>query len=140
MSKFDWNNKYATNIHIIDEEHKFLFATLATLDGANTDPELDNESRDKLVYKILLDLKHYTATHFVVEEEMMRVYGYPDEGNHRLEHYKFVEKITYLISVFDESGFNIPGAMIQFLGDWLVNHIGEVDSKLGEFLAKQGQN
>jgi len=140
MSKFDWDEKYATHVHLIDEEHKFLFETLRVLDGINSTAEMPVEQKDEAIKGVIKNLLKYTATHFVVEEEMMRVYGYSEMAAHIAEHQKFASKVTYLETVVEESGFNMPEAMIVFLGNWLVEHIGKVDSKLGVFLTEKGQN
>ena len=140
MSTGLWDEKFETGVYLIDEEHKFLFENLNILEEINADSTMESEEKAQLLKVVIQNLQHYTQTHFVVEEEFMRVYGYLEVDEHLVEHTKFIKQINELLGLFKEGKFDLPSSMIVFLRDWLAHHIGKVDMKLGVFLKEAGQN
>lgn len=139
MTFFSWDDSLGTDIFVIDEEHKFLVENLNVLHDVVNDQDQEQEDRDSLIKAVLENLLHYTGTHFVVEEEMMRVYQYPDIDAHKEEHSKFAEKVSYLNQAVQESGMDISASLLNFLKDWLTNHIKGTDARMGRFLKERGQ-
>lgn len=140
MAFIEWNDRLATHIKVVDEEHKFLIENLNVLYEVSTDRTSATEERDKLAKAVLENLGYYIHTHFVVEEELMRVFQYPGIDAHKAEHKGFTDKITYLSGVIAEGGMDISIALLTFLKDWLSTHIMETDAKMGKFLTERGQN
>ncbi len=94
-------------------------------------------SKDKLG-KVLKDLVDYTVWHFGFENKMMTNYNYPEKDSHTKLHRDFIAEIKKLESRYD-SGEEIMGVnVLEFLKDWLSNHIMKVDTKLGAFLESKG--
>ena len=135
-----WNSDLYLEITIIDEEHKFLIENINLLYKLLNQKGIPQVSVDEAVGEILSNLVHYTHTHFVVEEEFMRVYGYPNLDHHKGEHDGFIEKITNLNNDFQEHSLNLSNSLLVFLKDWLTNHILNTDRELASFLIEKGQN
>ena len=94
-------------------------------------------SRDVLG-KVLKDLVDYTVWHFGFENKMMAEYNYPDKESHMKLHRDFIAEIKNLESRYD-SGEEIMGVnVLEFLKDWLSDHIMKIDTKLGAFLESKG--
>ena len=129
----EWNSSFATSVSKFDNEHKTLFTMVNELHDAMQ----QKRSRDA-VGSVLNRLIDYTAKHFAGEEEAMTRTGYPDFAAHKREHEKLVEKALGLKATFD-AGETLPAqGVIEFLQDWLVNHIRGVDQKYGPHLNKSG--
>ena len=94
-------------------------------------------SREKLG-KVLKDLVDYTVWHFGFENKMMAEYNYPDKESHMKLHKDFIAEIKKLESRY-ESGEDIMGVnVLEFLKDWLSDHIMKIDTKLGAYLESKG--
>ncbi|MDE7314086.1 MAG: bacteriohemerythrin [Mucispirillum sp.] len=94
-------------------------------------------SREKLG-KVLKDLVDYTVWHFGFENKMMTEYNYPDKESHMKIHKDFIAEIKKLESRY-ESGEDIMGVnVLEFLKDWLSDHIMKIDTKLGAYLESKG--
>ena len=140
MAFIEWQDQLATDIFVIDSEHKLLISYLNDLHAIINDETLDQPVRDKGTLDVLNHLTEYTQTHFVVEEELMRVYEYPGMVNHKSEHDSFVAKVGYLTSEIQADPMNISNLLLNYLKDWLTKHILGTDAKLGKFLVEKGQN
>ena len=94
-------------------------------------------SREKLG-KVLKDLVDYTVWHFGFENKMMAEYNYPEKESHMKLHKDFIAEIKKLEDRYD-SGEDIMGVnVLEFLKDWLSNHIMKIDTKLGAYLESKG--
>jgi len=140
MSFIEWQDQLATHIFVVDQEHRFLIKTLNKLHEVVNESQLSQQARDTLVMEVLNDLTFYTQTHFVVEEELMRVYAYPGLVNHKAEHDSFVAKVGYLTGEIKSHPMDISNHLLGFLKDWLTKHIMVIDSNMGKFLTEKGQN
>ena len=122
MAMYEMKQEYYTGIDFIDEEHKKLFEI------ANTVYELlTNEFiPDKYDYimEIVNELKDYAKYHFKHEEEYMRIINYKKFLSHKVVHDDFIEKISeYDEHIVDENQKETLLELLEFLTDWLVDHI-----------------
>ncbi len=141
MDKFiQWSTELDTDITIIDEEHKFLVDNINILHKLMNQKGVPQAATDSAMKDILNNLAHYTHTHFVVEEEFMRVYSYPDRDAHKAEHDDFISKVSGLNADFQENSLDLSNSLLLFLKDWLTNHILKTDHKMTAFLKDKGQN
>lgn len=133
MELFIWNDKYSVNIKQIDEQHKTLINLINDLATAMK----AGKGKDTLGIVIgrLID---YTKTHFATEEVLMKEYKYPEESGHKKTHEDFVFKVVDVHTKFQSGNLFLSTEVLQFLQDWLINHIGAVDKKFGAFLNSKG--
>ena len=128
-----WKDEYSVGIESIDRQHKKLITLINSLQTAvnySAGVEYEREALDELV--------DYTRTHFGYEEELMQKNGYPDFTTHRAEHELMVARVE---QVLDEYRRNPDAAMqsaIDFLRDWLINHINGTDKRYSQFLIDRG--
>ncbi|HSC80004.1 MAG TPA: bacteriohemerythrin [Chitinolyticbacter sp.] len=109
-----------TGIQEIDEQHRTLFETLDKLQGVVKGG--DNWS---VVYFALNELSHFARTHFVVEEALMRLHGYPALEQHIAEHRAFAAHLAQLEELAVRQDVSL--AIVDFVEKWLVDHIGVSD-------------
>ena len=87
---------------------------------------------------ILNGLISYTASHFKTEETYFDKYGYPDKVNHKNEHAAFVKKATDLKAGFDKNEHLLTVEVLNFMSDWVKNHIKGTDKKYSAFFNQKG--
>ncbi len=122
-----WTDKYSVGCNYIDQQHKKLIDIINELHSAF----MSRESNEKLS-KILSELVDYTKYHFTAEEEMLKKHGFGPSENHKKQHQEFVEKIE-IFKKRHELGDSIVGFdMLNFLKDWLLNHILKTDMSYKE--------
>jgi len=136
----EWDEKFRTDIYVVDEEHRFLIDNINLLHQITEQQGIEPEYLHDELKAVLRNLAHYTQTHFIVEEEMMRVWNYEDFHSHKLEHDKFVQQIHSLQDSFDEADMDLSPSLLKFLKDWLTNHILGTDLVMAKYLTGRGQN
>lgn len=136
---FAFTEKYMTNITQIDTEHKKLFEIIRNANDLIQD-NLLHDKYDEIV-SILNELREYTETHFNHEEEYMQEIGYPNLPAQIKAHNAFIEKLVNInfneLDSMDDNQQEYLVDLIDYLLNWLSNHILGADKKIGEWLAKQ---
>lgn len=130
MTFFQFDDSLKVGNKLIDQEHATLIEYINLLQQS-----VENEISTKLMQQVIDGLIDYTKTHFFVEEEMMKAYGYPDRDAHLKAHEGFCNRMDQIKTNFEQTGATISTDMLEFLKDWLTNHILQVDRRLSEFLA-----
>jgi hemerythrin-like metal-binding protein len=88
--------------------------------------------------KVLNELVEYTAFHFKTEEDYFDKYGYPETDAHKAIHADLVGKVLAFKEKFDKGYATVDFELLNFLKNWLQNHICITDKKYGPFLASKG--
>lgn len=125
-----FKDEYRTGIDRIDEEHNKLFE----IADKAYEVLMDEFIPDKYDYivEILNELKEYAGTHFDHEEEYMAGIGYKKLFTHKVEHHDFVEKLNeYDLTAMDENQREAILELLEFLNNWLVDHILKSDKQIG---------
>jgi len=135
-----WNDTFNTGVAEIDEQHMIL---VHTLNEANSKLKKDNSIKN--LEQITQDLLSYALYHFETEEELMHKYGYQEEDyllakQHLEQHRSFSEKV---VTVRDGLKSETPisaDELLDFLINWLLNHILKTDMKLATFINEKRIN
>lgn len=138
MTKLVWDDGMSVGIEAIDDDHKQLIAILAKLMSAEEDKLSEQEISD-----IFFELERYTLTHFAREEALLEKISYKKIVQHKESHQRFIDKIPKLKQKwFDAENHenhenddispntcneNSKDDIINFLQQWLVNHILQDD-------------
>ncbi len=133
MPLFQWNQEYSVNVGQLDEQHKKLVEMINTLDNS-----MKSGDRIETIRVILDELLDYTAYHFETEERLLVQYGYPRVENHRKEHDALSWRVLDLRTRFDSGAGVEAKEILDFLTDWLKNHILFSDKQYGSFLNSKG--
>ncbi len=121
-----WTEEIATGIPLLDEQHKGLFRCFDELEKATA------ESRMLMMAYAIDQLKSYARTHFSAEEHLMRVHDYPGLADHVAEHRRFTFKVFELMTTMLNR--DISTDTVEFLRDWLLNHVSQVDMQYVPYL------
>lgn len=87
---------------------------------------------------IITNLINYTNSHFTLEEKHMSEQKFPGYLEHRKEHQEFVKKVLEFQKNFNSGSTSISIDILNFLRDWLLNHIAISDKKYAPFLNEKG--
>ena len=77
----------------------------------------------------------HASDHFRHEENLMTESGYPDSHDHILAHRQLETQIANLITQVDAGEPVFTLELVEFLKNWLLNHILTMDKNLGAHLA-----
>ncbi|HAK88780.1 MAG: hypothetical protein A2X55_05965 [Nitrospirae bacterium GWB2_47_37] len=128
-----WNDAFSVNIKMIDDQHKNLFRLVNDLYSAWKEKKAND-----VIGGVLNGLLDYTDKHFKVEENLFKQYGYPETSSHMEAHRKLIEQALEVKRKFDRGDLTINIETMNFLKDWLNNHILRVDKKYSRFLNGKG--
>jgi len=127
---FDWNNSYAIGIASIDAQHRILFELSGKLHQA-----MSAGQGKAAVGPILERLLEYTKAHFAHEERLLRLHDYPDLAAHKAQHDALTKQVADFSAKFKSGQAAITVQLLQFLKNWLVDHIKGCDMKYAPHLA-----
>lgn len=130
-----WKKEYETGISKIDLQHRKIVSIINALN----EEILVNKNYD-VVNEILVDLKIYTITHLDYEERLFQKYKYEGEDfeTHLKKHKDFKDTIAKLMGGVAIVKSELAYKISEFLKDWLIGHILDVDMKFAEFLKYKG--
>ena len=134
MKTIQWQDDLSIGIGPIDEQHKKWIEHF----NRTSEAVASNQSMEQ-ISKTLGFLADYTETHFSAEEKYMRESHYPAFADHKAKHDELRATLGNLVRDYQEEGAtqNLVDAIETFLGNWLLDHIREVDMKFGAFIAGQ---
>jgi hemerythrin len=131
---FEWNNEYSVHITSIDAQHRNLFAIGHELYAAMS------AGQGKSVLARILDrLIQYTSVHFSHEERLMRVNNYPNFAAHKAEHEALTRQVLQFQSDYESGKVAMSVHLLNFVKDWLQNHIKGSDMRYVPCLQKAEQ-
>ena len=131
-----WKEEYEVGVAEIDEQHQKL------IDIANRVYELmRNElALDKYdqIVEILQELKEYTVYHFHFEEGLMQKARYKKRFSHKILHQNFLAQVEAVdLSAVDENQEAYLIQIMDFIANWLIEHIIGEDKKVGQSVRAQ---
>jgi len=119
-----WSDEYNLGIKIIDDQHREFVEIIdelyTSLQNVSSKPDLE---------KILEKLVNYKNIHFSTEEKYFKEFNYEGAVEHETQHRMFNEKITEFQKKSQEGTYNIGFDLIDYLEDWLVDHLANMDKK-----------
>lgn len=131
MWAFSWDDKYKIGHDVIDRQHFHLFSLINGLHAAMKSGNSDDSLDDTL--KGLID---YTRWHFATEEEVMESIHFPELEEHRAQHQLLTAKVRSLQRSRQAGDPLVCMEIITFLGEWIICHVGQIDHKIGVYLAE----
>ncbi|MCL7488500.1 MAG: bacteriohemerythrin [Desulfobulbaceae bacterium] len=128
-----WDESFFVNIDEIDKQHEKLVGIVNTL------AEAMSEGQGKTVLgKIIDELVDYTKIHFRTEERVLKLVDYPELEKHQAEHADFVQKVTDFQKGFDRGQLGLTVEVMNFLCDWVRNHIKKNDKQYALYIDEHG--
>ncbi len=128
-----WDQSITTGLTTIDQQHRQLVDLINDL---HKTMKLGSSATE--AGKILDRLIRYTASHFATEEKMFQRYRYPEFASHKEHHDKLVEQVVAFQKEFTSGNAVLSTELMNFLREWLVEHIKKTDMKYVPFLKNCG--
>ncbi|MCX8172843.1 MAG: bacteriohemerythrin [Archaeoglobaceae archaeon] len=126
----NWNENFNVGVEEIDEQHKKLVEMLSNLLS-----EMKRGQGKILISKTIEEMMNYAKVHFATEEKYMALYKYPNFAYHKKEHEKFIESAKNFYENYMKGNLTAVELM-NFLKNWLVEHILGSDKNLGKFVSE----
>jgi hemerythrin-like metal-binding protein len=122
-----WKDDYSSGNESIDHQNKTIITILNDLIGTyNT---FDGDPNTVLVEVPIDELFKFAAQHFPNQEEILKSKNSPELIDHHLKHVDFIIQLTQLKVRLDKEE-NISKELIEFIINWLNNHVSIEDKKV----------
>ncbi len=127
-----WSDNLVIDNSIIDEQHQIIINLINEL-YAEFLAGKANETLDKIIE----ELTEYTVIHFQTEETFFERVNYSHKKEHIEEHSEFVNSISKFKIKLKKNEVNLSYDIMNFLRDWLQNHILVSDKKYIKYLKEE---
>ena len=128
---FEWKEVYSVGIADIDAQHKELFRIAGELNDA-----MASGRGAGVLSGILERLISYTKKHFAYEERLMQIHKYPGFPTQKTQHEALTRQVLDFQRNFQEGTLLLTVDLMQFLHNWLENHILKSDKQYVPYLGK----
>lgn len=128
MVRIEWEPALETGNEQVDGQHRQLFAMLDEIVSA-----VELKAAENTMASVLERLSEYVAVHFACEEALMVEIAYPADlsSAHMGEHKRLTNRTRDMVLRWREGGAD-PLELVDFLCEWLIDHIHESDQKLAD--------
>jgi len=130
MKQIKWKKKFSTGHAGVDHEHQEMIGMInKALTGIA-------ESHDPHVISGLLgDIHAGIASHFALEEELMRKARYDGYQEHKDDHEHLLDEIREIMDTFEGTeGAAVEALLAGRLNTWFSSHFSTLDAKLHKVL------
>ncbi|NTU69600.1 hemerythrin family protein [bacterium] len=131
--KLEWSDNFSVNVKELDEQHKGLVTIINNLLDY-----IGNKPEEKEVLSVINKIAEYKKKHFETEEMYFDKFNYEGKEEHKKSHKEFNEELTQLLLVHKDDYLTLAFALIDFLEDWLVDHLQNMDKKYVECFNSHG--
>ncbi len=135
MSMLVWNPEWETGIWKIDQQHRELLRQIEVLMLA-----VHANEAEVRIPRLLGFLAGYVDKHFQDEEIEMEASAYPGLAGHRAIHDEMRGQVAGLVLQHKTNPAVISEEVLNFLTDWLVNHINGEDRRMAKHLVRWASN
>jgi hemerythrin len=135
MAFFEWSPALSVGLETVDRQHRMLIGYINDLSDA-----VDKGGNGFAMQKILERLRNYTKVHFAYEEAMFKVYKYEEADDHAHAHRAFVRMIEDCEQRHAKGEQNVGIELLNYLKNWLSEHILVEDRSYAKVLVARGAN
>ncbi|MGE3550532.1 MAG: bacteriohemerythrin, partial [Geobacter sp.] len=127
-----WSNSYSVTVKQMDQEHQRLIDIINNLYAA-----MRAGRSNEAIGTILDELVAYTKTHFSHEEQLMQQANYAGLADQKKAHEALVNQLNDILAKY-RAGTALGQEIMNFLKNWLINHIQGMDKQYGPTMHKKG--
>lgn len=130
--KLEWKDEYSVGVALIDAQHQMFVGIINELYDAIT-----TKKEKEVLDNIFKQLVSYTQFHFQTEERYFDEFGYEGAAEHKAAHKALIDQVAELqnskTDIMDD-----PFKLMDFLEDWLIDHIIGMDKLFGPCFNEHG--
>ena len=128
---FIWSSSYEIGESLVDKQHEELVSVTNELFAA-----CSNKQGEQKLAETIKFLARYAVKHFDYEEKLQQSVQYPGYPEHKKLHEAFKDTVTQAMNQLETQGASIElvTQITTLVGSWLITHIKNEDSKIGEYL------
>ena len=119
---YEWSDELSVGVPSIDRQHKVLIGLINELHNAMEKGTAASEAK-----AILKQLINYAKAHFIYEESLFMRHDYPATHEHLASHRHIEATLAELKEKSKSSDFDLSVELMNFLKNWLNNHILKED-------------
>ncbi len=127
MPLITWKSEYDTGVESIDKQHRRIVHMINALDKSRK----ENNS-DRVIRNVMIAIVNYTKLHFADEENLMRRLEFDELEYHQGLHTNLRNQVVQILTRIGTDQDYSVNNLIQFLSNWLLNHIVKEDQKIGD--------
>jgi len=125
MPLIEWKENYSVGVPAVDAEHRELIELINTLyDGMRL-----NE-REPDVMAFLGEIYARIASHFALEELLMRRHEYDEYREHKRDHEQLLEEIRDIMDDYEDGRMLDEDELARRLDRWFSEHFRTRDARL----------
>lgn len=128
MAFFEWNPSMSVGVAEFDNHHQKLISYINQLHDAMKEGKGKN-----IITDLLKNLYDYTVFHFSKEEEKLASINYPKLDEQKTAHKAFIDKVNEYYKRSSEGDLFLSVEILDFLSNWLKNHILKTDMEYKSF-------
>lgn len=133
INKLEWNDKYSVGVTEIDLQHQKMFTVINNLIDV-----IQNTPTNESLIEIINSLVEYKKYHFATEEKYFKEFNYEGATDHIGAHHSFNEKLENIEKKYQDNPISMAYELIDFLEDWLIDHLQTKDQEYKECFASHG--
>ena len=133
MALIKWTEDFSVGVVEIDNQHKKLVEMINELHKVMKEGRGNTHIGD-----IINRLVEYSVYHFETEEKYFDKFGYPQTEQHKKIHSDFVKEVTIFRGQFENNEVMLTIEVLNFLSNWLREHILGEDMEYSDFFIENG--
>lgn len=130
---FTWDESFRVGVEEVDRQHQRLVDLVNELHR-----EMSKRRGLAVLERVLNSLVDYTEKHFAYEERLMRESAYPGFSQHKAGHDELTRRVREMQSRFLSGDNTLLAELLNFLSEWLIQHIKGSDRAFGPHLNRHG--
>lgn len=127
-----WKDEYSVGVAMIDAQHQMFIGIINELYSA-----IMAKKEDDILDDIFNQLVAYTQFHFQTEERYFDEFDYEGAAEHKKAHQDLRDQIADLQKQ-ESDIMKDPFKLLDFLEDWLIDHIVGMDKLYGPCFNEHG--
>lgn len=128
----EWRPEFDVGVAEVNRQHQRLIFIANELHRLS---QRDDEEHG--VIRVIGALANYTRTHFRYEELLLERHGYDDLVEHKRKHEKLIADVLHFGERVNR-GEPVVNELLEFVKNWLINHIMKSDMAYRDHLNSRG--
>lgn len=125
MALIEWKDEYSVGVPDVDEEHRELIELINTLYE-----RMRSSEREPDVMEFLGEIYARIASHFALEELLMRRNDYDELPEHKADHEQLLEEIRDIMDDYEDGRLLDEEELARRLDRWFSEHFRTRDARL----------